>query len=264
MLLAEIHGKVYEPVRNVEDMLTSEVFGHLRYVSPRVFWERLFSFSLNVSLDGPPQSLASVCAAQGCRVSSYSDLRIFFWPSYRGEDEPDLLLCFSGGSQRPLLLLIEAKLWSGKSNSRKGDQLVRYLSALADPSGFNISLPKDAFCAVVYLTPHDSAEEIIESVNCSANPVASARSLFRCQWQDIILAAQETMSEECTSQVRTILHDIIAFLRCRNLEYFRGFTAVENLPFLSRRDAQFLNISSHFAELEVPPDFATEKADWTQ
>lgn len=264
MLLAEIHGKFFEPARNVEDLLTSEVFGHLRYLSPSIFWERLFCYSLNAPMDGPPESLATVCATQGCRISSYTELRVFFWPVYKGEDEPDLLICFSGAAQRPLVVLVEAKLWAEKSDSPKGDQLVRYLSALGNPSGFNVSLPQQALCAIIYLTPRDSVEEVRESAECSADPLSSARSIFRSQWQDITLAAQETISHECTAQTRMILQDIAAFLRRRNMEYFRGFTLIENFPFLSKRDGQFLNTSSHFLELELPRSFSVEKGKWTQ
>jgi hypothetical protein len=189
---------------------------------------------------------------------------MFFWPSYRGADEPDLLMYFNGPDQKALLLIVETKLWSEKSSSPGGDQLVRYLSALGDLSGFNVPLPGNALIALVYLTPRDSREEVSKSVGSSPDPLSSARLIFRCQWQDIIAAARRTMSGECTAQTRMILQDVVDFLSRRNLEYFRGFARTENLPLLSKRDGRFLSASSHFVALDLPVIFVVEESMWTR
>src|SRR5262245_50908203 len=115
MLLAEIHGKGTAEARDHEDYLTSTVFSHLRYLPPSIFWEDLFRQTRGLpNEDGVELSLAKAVSLCGCAPCRYSEVKAFFWPNHPYLGEPDLLLLFSGTRLIPLIVLVEAKLWSEK------------------------------------------------------------------------------------------------------------------------------------------------------
>ena len=116
MLIAEIHGKVVEEVVDKEDYLTSAVFGHLRYIPPSVFWSQLFERALGME-EG--STLTDALRTNGIALASYSRLAMHFWPKHPDFGDPDLILHFSGQGVPSLFVLIEAKLWAGKSGSGK-------------------------------------------------------------------------------------------------------------------------------------------------
>jgi len=108
MIKALLHGKLSREQENMEDLLTSAVFGRLRYLEPT---EALLPFLANaVTLDGG-QPLSEI--AGGAQVT-YT-----FWPPYAEPGcapcEPDLVLNVEFPIRR-LLVLIEVKLHSGKSS----------------------------------------------------------------------------------------------------------------------------------------------------
>ncbi len=51
MMQAELHGHSAREILTNEDYLTSTVFGHLRYLSPSIFWENLFSRAIGAQPD---------------------------------------------------------------------------------------------------------------------------------------------------------------------------------------------------------------------
>ncbi len=262
MLLAEIHGKTLQLLLDSEDYLTSTVFGHLRYLPPSLFWEKFLVRAFNSPLQGQPESLASDAAGSGCSISRYSNLRIQFWPSHPEYGEPDMLICLSGDNLRPLVILVEAKLWAEKSDSASGDQLVRYLSILDDLSRLNLLLPLNALRVMLYLTPRESIREVMESIGRSPEPSYAGQLIFRVQWQDIIVAATESIGD-AHGQSRTILEDVIAFLKRRNLEYFSGYAKLAELLVLQRLNGAFLRSPNLFTTIALPENFVIEKGVWT-
>src|SRR4051794_8528888 len=113
MLVAETHGKHRVEVEDDEDYLTSSVFGHLRYVPPSIFWENLIGKAR--ATDGVNTPLAAALSQFGVCFRNYKSLAADFWRFHPKLGEPDVILTFSGGDQKPLVLVIEAKLWAGKS-----------------------------------------------------------------------------------------------------------------------------------------------------
>jgi hypothetical protein len=97
MLNAEIHGHAVPEIQDNEDYLTSEVFGHLRYLPPSVFWSQFFSRAKGLAADGPEQSLTDYLSRSfGVCISDFSFLRVRFWPRHRFYGVPDLAMCFEG------------------------------------------------------------------------------------------------------------------------------------------------------------------------
>jgi hypothetical protein len=230
VLLAEIHGKGLQDARNHEDYLTSVVFGHLRYLPPSIFWESLASLARGLPTeDGTEMTLSEAATLQGCPISSHTDLKAWFWSSHPAEGEPDLLLCFSGGPHVPLILLVESKLWSGKSGIGEWDQLVRYMRILDDLAALRLNLPTKACRFLVYLTPRDSLAEVEESFPRLAKATRERQRVFCLRWQDFVKVGKET-AYRLSEPARTILSDVTSYLQKLALEYFDGFKKCDWLP----------------------------------
>ncbi|MGA2078817.1 MAG: hypothetical protein ABSH52_35470 [Terriglobia bacterium] len=279
MLIADIHGHSLAEAQNNEDYLTSAVFGHLRYIPPEYFWERLLSRARGLPDRQDLKSLDEFIRTSGHRLSEYLSLQVLFWPAHRRRGEPDLILSFTGIGLRPITIVVEVKLWSGKSGGDE-DQLVRYLQILDELKDFCESkLPEGSLGALVYLTPRESTEEIVESLKSSRNPDIDGRRVFRLQWQDFIGACDETLPTG-DSHTDMILQDVRSFLKARGLEYFTGFRRIATLPDLRVKKACFSKLfvkqRQEPAELEVrrapfnrllvrrelPENFACRGAPW--
>jgi hypothetical protein len=128
-------------------------------------------------------------------------------------------------------LIIEAKLYSNKSECGANDQLKRYYDLLQDKTALGPLLADDPVTALVYLTERYAADELRESVKCSQQPLASRR-MFTLQWQDVLEAA-EGLSPDKDS----LLGEVVRFLRTRGFERFRGFP---------KRIQSFGSVSGHF------------------
>lgn len=216
MLIAEIHGKRFPEAEGQEDWLTSAVFGHLRHVAPGAFWADLLDRAHTI---GTGPSLHSQIQADGIHLRQYSRLDIHFWKSWEKYGEPDLILCFSGGSQSPLIIVVEVKLDSGKSGSGENDQLKRYLQLLDDRDALRLFFPESNHRYLVYLTRIFSKLEIEDSVRASVNAgIADAQDrMFGLQWQDVL----ESSSAHAGGEM--LLEEVAKFLKIRGFEAFRGF-----------------------------------------
>ena len=234
MLLAEIHGKSLDVARDKEDYLTSAVFGHLRYVPPHLFWPTLFAAAKSVPGPGGGEiAFSHVLVAAGINPAGYERLTARFWVFHPTLGEPDLLLLFTGGSQPPMAVLVEAKLWAGKSGIGKDDQLARYLGVLDGLDAVGVHLPPASGRYLIYLTPRESVTEVEDSLAQSATPDRDRERLFRLRWQDVLVAARRSAAT-APEPARTVLSDVAAFLGRMGLEYFDGFVRADGLPMLLR------------------------------
>jgi hypothetical protein len=260
MLLAETHGHVLEAVSGDEDYLTSAVFGHLRYVPTTVFWE---SFSARTKCLPLETSLSQQLNTRGLKISKYSSLVIHFWPTHSEFGEPDLVLCFSGTGLRPLVVLTEVKLWSGKSNRAERDQLVDYVKILSDLRHLrtNGTLPDKPLTALLYLTPRESVGEIQETLALLEAQPSDFLGVFRAQWQDLLAAISAETSADGMS--KTILKDVRQFLTRRGLEYFRGFKEVPLLPAFDSHIGAFYARDVLVPRIEFQP-FEIRRGKWIQ
>jgi hypothetical protein len=259
VLLADIHGHSLAAAQDNEDYLTSAVFGHLRYIPPKYLWERLLGLARALPDGQAHKSLDDLIRETGHSVSEYSSLEVFFWPTHQRRGEPDLLLSFTGKDLRPITVVIEAKLLSGKSGGGDEDQLVRYLQILDELQDFHgFRLPDGSLGALLYLTPRESTTEILDSLKLSANPKRDRTRIFRLQWQDFIQACDEPTGEP---RIDMTLRDVQAFLKSRGLEYFEGFRRIASLPELRVKRACFNRL---FVRLELPEPFAPRRAPWVK
>jgi hypothetical protein len=220
MLLAEIHGKSYREIEDLEDLLTSAVFGHLRLVQPPVFWLALLDRARTA--EDPRRTLSQVLSNVGVDASRFSGVRVRFWRYFPGYGEPDLLVQLFGENVTSITILIEVKLHAGKSGTGEFDQLARYLALLNDPAcllGWPCDFDKRF---LVYLTKNFSANELHASIAESKTLNAENR-MFGLEWNDIAeVASGQRQHDE-------LLGEVADFLRRRGFERFHGIGFVPTL-----------------------------------
>lgn len=261
MIEAELRGKVPSKLQDVEDLLTSAVFGLLQYVPPCTFWSAL----LTRAESRRAKLFVERCRELGAHISDYENVKVHFWPVHQEFGEPDLLLVFSGAEQLPLCFIIEAKLWANKSGIEQQDQLNRYLAALKDPewlgkiTGFRgpMALP-----GLIYLTPRAAWLELSDSIEHAPNYLVAEASLFLLQWQDILEVAHQVFPQADQPQ-RTMLSRVADFLEHRGLDYFRGFShiplgyfAAVNAHFYSPVEVGFSGFSEMLPDMMSPSELS--------
>lgn len=219
MLQALLRGKLSYVQENAEDILTSSVFGLLSYLPPDEGLIPLLRLAQRKDsrrvewLLGPLQIL-----------------QIEFWPTYRdGPDgwlEPDVMIWVQDANGQKHLVLIEVKLWSGKSvvqrqdASSLGDQLAREWSLLARLCEHGDAIPLLLFVTADRLYPSIEVQES-EQEYSSKLPTLSATYPFTCSW---ISWLQVTSAFEASES--RALRDIA--LSCRKLDLvpFEGISPI--------------------------------------
>ena len=227
MLTAEIHGKVVEAAQDSEDQLTSAIFGHLRYLGPNSFWPDLFLRAHGARVDGPQMTMNDYLSNLGVDWVAFERVDVSFWPSHDVFGTPDLVVFFTGSKATPLTIVIEVKLWAGKSGSGENDQLLRHLRLLdrleeLQPPPPRGALLRNAVTALVYVCPVSPLPAMMETAELNLEARARSVRLFGLEWQDILEAA-ECAAVRSAEMPAMILSDVAYFLRRRGLEYFRGF-----------------------------------------
>jgi hypothetical protein len=221
MLRALIHGKLSRDQENMEDILTSNVFGTLRYTPTA---EVILSFLSKAS------SLSGECPLTGLSVQSKIDYEFWPWLSEPGCSgcEPDVLLRVDDH----YLILIEAKYRSGKSSESKiiadsasitpttetsierNDQLAREWQQL------NLVASKENRTPIlIYLTAHMSLprEEIQKSEKELFAQAKTKATLCWLSWRHLAAIVSKNRDNK-------ELHDLLLVLQRLNLTFFEGFS----------------------------------------
>jgi len=116
MTIAELHGKL-NPLRpqgvseRMEDLLTSDVFGTMKYAG----WDNGFIDWIKKA-EPAPISPAAPPISSLFETSRVAQVYFKFWPILSNGREPDLALLVMFEKQDYLLIVVEAKYFSGTSD----------------------------------------------------------------------------------------------------------------------------------------------------
>lgn len=220
MFAAQIHRKLTRPEEEMEDLLTSNVFGIWNYIRPGL---GLLQFLRTAQrLDGTP--LAGLDEVETAPLT--------FWPwiqePHAKGAEPDVLIEMALPGERKFLILVEAKYHSEKSSfadasPEPNDQLAREMDNLrrmAKRQGI-----RDY--ALVYVTAHtlmpkpDIEEAISELAEKTGD--GAADRFYWTSWRRLraVLAEACTLCEGFEAAMLADLHTIICQL---GLSFFDGIT----------------------------------------
>jgi len=167
-------------------------------------------------------------------------------------------------------LIIEVKLWSGKSGHREQDQLNRYLKILEDKNflddrGVNTN---SFICpGLIYLTPRESKSDLAGSIECAEESLGAKKKLFAVRWQDIFLGATRVSSlDEIDEPFKSMFGSVAKYLNRRGLIYFDGFT-IEYIDInIDKRDMIFYSHESTFEGFseEISEPISSTESDYYQ
>ena len=206
MIQAELHGKLSE-IKNSEDVLTSNIFGLLKYLPNDIL--------LNI-LDH-----AKTLSGKKIEFDLKSYIPEFiFWENIKGYGEPDLIIKFRNKVGHELILCIEIKYYSSKSGDGDNDQLKRYFEALSISSK-----EKSSFLGVVYLTKYPSRKELEDSLYYIKQKELddSEEKLFQLRWFEITKSL-ENYNGVLNRHEDLIVKDLIEYLKYKNFVEFTDFT----------------------------------------
>jgi len=232
MTMAEIRGKIGRSGSNLnnqmEDLLTSDVFTSCRYLRP----ETLLIPFLNSAkgLDG--------YAMPSLDVSSISAVEYHFWPLLQ-LSEPDLVLDIRLHDGKHVIVLIEAKFMSPKSNRKfddeeytlqnaSFDQLAReYEDLLRAHEHLRFDGGSVVNHILIYITAHRSMPR--ECLHESWNEIRSSSGcedpkIYWTNWFQLLPIIKTVSDMEWE---RPILDDLTLLLRKKGLTYFDGFSIEE-------------------------------------
>jgi hypothetical protein len=235
----------------MEDILTSNVFGLLRYLPPA---EGLFAFISNAqALDGtrPLRFLLQPAYA------STATVEYEFWPFLKESGcfgcEPDLMLTITSSTGSLVSVLIEAKYWSGKSSeayesaANPVDQLAREWDNLCGAARSAGAVP-----FLIYLTqdmryPRSEIESSISEWIEKRKGPGHGPAILWLSWRDLTRVVDP--------KANTILHDIHRMLVRLNLTSFLGFAVnpVEPLAWSFGRKAFRWHVSPECLRWEFSP-----------
>ena len=227
MIDAELRGKLgagfSRAHERAEDLLTSTVFGLLRYIDWACGVGAIVQRARVASLCGGAAILRSDPGWLGVEAVSG---RVMLWPPAGPFGQPDVfvtLLDRHGAATAEVIF--EVKLFSGKSSVAGADvdvattrpadvdpdQLVRYWQWLASRSKASTSVIK----ALVYLTAHaiPPLDDLSESLHR-----APAMRLAWLSWRDVWMVAQA-----CRDSLPA--EDLTRLLAHRGLSWFDGFAS---------------------------------------
>lgn len=230
MTVAEIHGKlsVASLSERREDLLTSDVFGCLRYLPPQ---EVLVPFLKTArSLSGKTLSISS----------SISAAHYAFWPSLRAlrraACEPDVVLGLETDDGIHLIM-IEAKYHSGPSSLENNDllphhQLAREMDQLSAVScaDLNWETPSEPGSrTLLYVTKDMTMPEADMGRACLeySSKRAASIDIYWTSWRFLPSILESTLVHETIPERRAIVDDMLRLLERKWLMPFSGVDRVE-------------------------------------
>lgn len=226
MTIAEIHGKL-RPYENLEDLLTSDVFGTFKYLHPNEalvpFFERAVCFN-DFSL---PKFLNDIVSAM-----------YFFWPKSMDFLEPDLIIILTREDGSKLGINVECKYHAEKHNMEvdnlnepespriTGDQLVdqylqlkkcRYKGELGD----NLRNTGEKY--LFYVTAHYAPpiEHIDETIQRLKEDPDDQKNFYWVSWREIMNLNLRNIKEELKCQMMKDLKLLLIRKRLTFLDIFK-------------------------------------------
>lgn len=223
MPIAEIHGKISRSGSNLsemmEDLLTSYVFGALRYIDDDLGINPILSEAVNLN-------------DLYLEIAECGNWEYDFWPRYT-RSEPDVFL-----RNKTMNIFIEAKLHSGKSgvfsNESRTEELSEsyvYKDQLAREWMDLVEIDKGRKSILIYLTNNLVLPE--SDIQESCNELVEQKDKFKSStywlsWNQIYFTLCKLRKNvELTEQQKRVITDIIQVLDHRNLKSFLRITRPE-------------------------------------
>jgi hypothetical protein len=246
MTIAELRGKL-NPERpqgvseRMEDLLTSDVFGTMKYVG----WDKGFIDWIKTAEAAPVSPTAPpINSLFGTGEISHVDYK--FWPVLTNGLEPDLALLVTVGSRKFLLIVVEAKYFSGtsdrddeewaKQRDLTGSQLADQVSGLYKMSEKELTqwfdivgkgqkpLQKHELKKIHLFITMNSALPVLDYEKALKKmkepwPVSS----YWLSWNDLSECIEKHLNQRIIGQ-KELIQDLYMLLHRKGLVPFSGFS----------------------------------------
>lgn len=232
MTIAEIHGKISEAGTNLsermEDLLTSDVFGCMRYLPAE---------KLLVPFLGTARSYRGNAFSIPDKIAK---VHYSFWPWLKSPNripcEPDVVLGLETADHHIHLILVEAKFYSGLSSEEDerpepNDQLARELDNLEAVSCVILDWKTQSDIAsrtLLFVTqdmgmPRDLLAQSLAEYRRKRNRDGD---IFWTSWRFLPHILEHSLERENNSQHMAVLEDMCSLLLRKGLVIFRGMEPV--------------------------------------
>lgn len=211
-----------------EDMLTSTIFGTLKYIDATLL---LIPFIESAYLyDEERTPFWKKLRTEGIELRCYQDVEYIFWSSNDKYGEPDLVIIFKNHihNHDDFLIIIEAKFKSGKSGIADKDQLGRYYKAIQESvDRFNhpsISEFKGKKGYIIYLTESEAFSEIqasIDVLRCKYIDIED--KIFHLRWYQLYNILDNIKSYNSLVE-KKVVADLVKFMEALDLRNFSGIS----------------------------------------
>lgn len=205
-MLSEIHGKSPSDLNNLEDVLTGNFFGAIRYT--RSFGSILHRLLSKVEFDAGDKTQ--------CLLASMDENEAFnvrFWPSDEQEGEIDLLIEFPESKS---VVGIEIKYHSGLSSE---DQLVRYARFVAKYGRFERRY-------LVFWAKEPDAQIIFNTQKANLSSIGGLNGFGFFSWQKAVETLKD--NKTLTGPDKVIQDDLITYLVRKGLDGYTFFPDIQS------------------------------------
>ena len=218
MFLAQLHRKLTRDESDMEDLLTSNVFGTWRYVPADLGLLQFLGTARN-------------CSGERLKLPESASIEMSFWPWLKESGakgtEPDVFMDIQGVDGQRLLVLVEAKYLSRKSSfpddlPLPNDQLAREMDNLRrvarrrDVMGYAL-LYVTASSAIPWADLRESAEELAAKTGSG-----DSDCFYWTSWRFLPTILSEILGLGCNVYAAAILTDLATILRRLGLVAFGG------------------------------------------
>ncbi|MBU9711605.1 hypothetical protein [Evansella tamaricis] len=238
MIQAQLMGKVSSSVQNSEDVLTSTIFGLLRYLPDNELLIEIFNSARNLE----KQTLQ-------IKRDELIEVDYYFWPKL-ANSEPDLILTLKYQTGEVHLICIEAKYFSGKSSiedetvdveertNAQRDQIGREIEDILNES---TCLTLGLICedrsvkrSMIYLTfesyiPYEDLESSLEAVAQRPTVKFKNEDLYWLSWRHF----QPVVSKFISKYNNLVITDLNDFLVKKNMVAYQGFDNLQSVGMLN-------------------------------
>jgi hypothetical protein len=214
MLQALLRGKLTRQEEDMEDLLTSNVFGSIKYVQPEEGLLPLLTSSIDSEGNAPTHVLQRI-----------SNVKYEFWPWIREPAceacEPDVLITIQPVNNQKIIILVEAKYLSDKSSlANEGaapkDQLAREWDNLTRLAGRQKATP-----ILLYVTADLGYPK--KTIDDSRKEYTQKRK----EDMDVFWISWRMLPRLFSDKKRDILNDLAEVLQRQGLTFFEGITKLE-------------------------------------